>query len=119
VSQQDNYYKQQDYEREQGVYESGQNIAQYQYLAGYIDSGHQVGLADYSVESRGGAGGEELPAHNTHQQIYGEILLATPEMPEDKVEDQCLEKRAEQRPEKAKGGILVAVLEVDYGQVPD
>ena len=119
MSEQDKYYGQQDYEREQGVYESGQGIAQDQYLSGYIESGHQVGITDDSAEGRGGAGGEELPGHYAHQQVYGEIHFTAPEMPEDKVEDQCLEKWAEQRPEKAEGGILIAVFQVDYGQVPD
>jgi len=70
------------------------------------------------VEGRRGAGGEELPGHYTYQQVYSEILLLTPEVSEDKVQDQCLEKRAKQRPEKTQGGILVAVFEVDDGQVP-
>ena len=119
MSEHDKYYNHQDYEREQGVYESGQGIAQDQYLPGYIDSGHQGGLADYGTEGGGGATGEELPGHYAHQQIYGEVLLTAEEVSENKVEDQCLEKRAEQRPEEAEGSILVAVFEVNYGQVPD
>jgi len=119
MSEQGEYYRQQDYELEQGAYDSGQGIAQDQYLPGYIDSGHQAGLADDSVEGSGGAGGEEPPGHYAHHQIYGEILFATEEMSEDKVQDQCQQKWAEQRPEKAEGGILVAVFQVGYGQVPD
>ena len=94
MSDQDEYYGQQDQECKQGVYEGCQSIAQYQYLPGYVDSGHQLGLADDRPESRGGTSGKELPGHYAHQQVYGEILLTTEEMPEDKVEDQCLEKRA-------------------------
>ena len=119
ISQQDEYYGQQDYELKQGAYEGGQGIAQDQYLPGYIDSGHQAGLADDSAEGRGSAVGEEPPGHYAHHQIYGEILLATEDVSEDKVQDQCQQKWAEQRPEKAKEGILVAIFQVDYGQVPD
>ena len=46
MSKHDKYYRQQDYEREHEVYEVSQDIAQDQYLPGYIDSGHQAGLAE-------------------------------------------------------------------------
>jgi len=46
-------------------------------------------------------------------------LFTTPEVPEDKVQDQCQQKWAEQRPEEAEGSILVAVFQVGCGQVPD
>jgi hypothetical protein len=71
------------------------------------------------MEGRGGAGGEELPGHHAHEQVYDKVFFMPPEVPEDKVEDQCLEERAEQRPEKAEGGILIAVFQVNYSQVPD
>ena len=119
MSKQDEYYGQQDYELEQGAYEVGQDIAQDQYLPGYVDLGHQAGLTDDGAEGSEGAGGEKAPGHYAYQQVYGEILLPTEEMAEDKVQDQCQQKWAEQRPEKAEGGILVAVLQVDYGQAPD
>ncbi len=119
MAEHDDYYEQQDYEREQGIYQSRQDIAQDQYLPRYIDPGHQVGLADDSLEGGGGAGGEKLPGHYAHQQIYGEILLSTIDVSEDKIKDQRHQKRAEQRPEKTQGGILVAILEVDDRQVPD
>lgn len=119
MSEHDKYYRQQDYEREQGVYESRQGIAQDQYLPGYIDSGHQAGLGDDNAEGRGGASGKELPGHYAHQYVYGKVLLTTPEMSEDEIQDQCQQKWAEQRPEKAEGGVLVTVFQVGYGQVPD
>ena len=119
MSEQDEYYGQQDYELEQGAYEVGQGIAQDQYLPGYVDLGHQAGLTYDGAEGRGGAVGEEPPGHYAYQQVYGVILLVTEEMAEDKVEDYCQQKWAEQRPEKAEGGILVAVFQVDYGQGPD
>jgi len=40
-------------------------------------------------------------------------------MTEDKIQNKCQQKRAEQRPEKAEGGILVAVFQVGCSQVPD
>jgi len=40
MSDQDEYYGQQDQECKQGVYESCQDSAQDQYLPGYVDSGH-------------------------------------------------------------------------------
>ena len=119
MSEHDKYYNHQDYEREQGVYESGQCIAQDQYPPGYIDSGHQAGLADYSTEGGGCTSCKELPGHYAHQQIYGEVLLTAEEVSENNVEDQRLEKRAEQRPEEAESGILIAPFQVNYGQVPD
>ena len=119
VPENDKYYEYQDYECEQGVYESGQDIAQYQYLPGYIDPGYQAGVTDDRAETGGGAGVKELPGHNTHQQVYDEILLTTPEMPEDEVQDQRQQKRAEQGPEKAEKGILVAIFQVGCGQIPD
>jgi len=119
MPEQDEYYGQQDYELEQGAYDVGQDIAQDQYLPGYVDPGHQVGVADDSAEGRGGAVGEEPPGHHAYQQVYGEILFTTPEMSEDKIQDQCQQKWAEQRPEKAEGSVLVTIFQVGCGQVPD
>jgi len=87
MPEEDEYYEHQDYEREQGVYEGGQGIAQDQYIPGYIDPGHQAGLADDSAEGRGSAGGKKLPGHYAHQYVYGKVLLTTPEMPEDEIQD--------------------------------
>ena len=67
MSKQDEYYGQQDYELEQGAYEVSQDIAQDQYLPGYVDPGHQAGLTDDSAEGSGGAGGEEPPGHYAYQ----------------------------------------------------
>ncbi len=119
MSEHDDYYEQQDHKREQGIYQTGQDIAQHQYLTRYVDPGYQAGLADDGLEAGVGAGGEEIPGHYAHQQVYGEILLLAVQVSEDEVQDACHQKRAEQRPEKTKGGILVAVLEVNGGQVPD
>jgi len=52
MPEEDEYYGQQNYELEQGAYDVGQDIAQDQYLPGYIDPGHQAGLADDSAKGR-------------------------------------------------------------------
>ena len=98
MSKQDEYYRQQDYELEQGAYEAGQGSAQDQYLAGYVDLGHQAGFADYRIKRRSSPVGEESPGHNAHQQVYGKVLFRAEEVSEEKVQDTGQQKRAEQRP---------------------
>lgn len=49
----------------------------------------------------------------------GKVLLATEEVSEDEVQYACQQEWAEERSEKAEGGILVVVFQVGYGQVPD
>jgi len=110
---------QEDEEFQEGADEVSQHGAEDKYLAGYVDLGHQAGLVNHCPEGGGGAGGEEAPCHDAHQEVGGEVFFLVEEVAEDKPEDEGEEKGAEERPEEAQGGVLVAVFELSEGEVLD